>query len=127
MLRPKILICGKNVVRRKTLLAALKKNHQIITIGNYLKFDFSNIKQINLIIVELSSANSENSEFLRELRLKSPKIIIIAIVDNGNIEHTADFFAAGATDIFPRPFQNSLLIQRIDGLLKHQNYMRRSK
>lgn len=118
MLRPRILICGKNLIKNKTLLAALQEKYQVGLIGNYLNVEASLIEKVNLVIVEFLNRTPENLQFLRTVKITNPRIIIIVVVANGNIESTSEFFYAGASDIFPKPIHYSLLTERIEALLK---------
>ena len=118
MLRPKILIVGKNLIKNRSLIAALKTKYQVDMIENYQAVEISLLEKINLVIIEILKLHPQDLQFLKTLKIKNPNIIIIAVVAEGNVENTSEIFYAGACDIFPEPIHYSLLIQRIESLLK---------
>lgn len=120
--RPKILICGKSLVTDDFLLAALQKKYDLVKVENYLKLEDAVINDINLTIFESSNKKQKDLQILKYLKKKSSTIILIAIVDDGSVENTAEIFFAGASDVFPKPFDPSLLLQRVEGLLKKLSF-----
>jgi len=57
-------------------------------------------------------------QFLKQLKFKIPEVILIAINGSENVNSAAELLIAGATDIFPAPYNPALLVERIEGLLR---------
>ena len=71
MLRPKILIVGKNLIKNRSLIAALKTKYQVDMIENYQAVEISLLEKINLVIIEILKLHPQDLQFLKTLKIKT--------------------------------------------------------
>ncbi|MBN2010228.1 hypothetical protein JW960_12855 [candidate division KSB1 bacterium] len=75
----------------------------------------------DLILWEILHTEHSEVNSIRLIKLKFPEIKIIIINGGSGTKIAAELLTAGASDIFPRPFDNDLLIDRIIALLRIAN------
>ena len=117
--RLKLLLCGKQVSADNRLINSLKVKYDIVYtsdfnhIENILKRD-----TISLILLELSGDREAKLQILKNIKLKYMKLIFLVINNQKSIQNVVEVFNAGASDVFPMPYNVELLVERTEALLK---------
>jgi len=117
--KPKIIICGLTIALDKILINALQEISNVKVLANYyelLKLPF--IEGEELILWELSEASEKKLEEINTITKQYPDIKIIIINGGGSTKIAAEILKAGASDIFPKPFDHELLVDRVVALLR---------
>lgn len=117
--KPKIILCGESVVINKELIQALQEFADVKLIINY--FDLIKHKMTEdekLIVWELSKVSRKRLKSIATIKKRQPSIEIVIINGGGGTKIAADILKAGASDIFPKPFDLDLLIDRIGALIR---------
>ena len=117
--KPKIIICGLTIALDKILINALQEISNVKVLTNYyelLKLPF--IEGEELILWELSEASEKKLEEINTITKQYPDIKIIIINGGGSTKIAAEILKAGASDIFPKPFDHELLVDRVVALLR---------
>jgi DNA-binding response OmpR family regulator len=73
--------------------------------------------KINIIILEVLNHDDLEVEIIQRIKLKYPQVMIVLV--DGDSDFTAQLIDSGITDVFSKPLNTSLLIERVIGLLKH--------
>lgn len=119
--RLKLLLCGKKVVNDEALKTLLRIKYDIICIKDFRKLmDILFHEVVKLIIFDISKKRNEQLKILIELKEKLPDVIVVAVNGSENVQNAAEILAAGATDVFPKPYDSKLLAERVNGLLKEK-------
>ena len=117
--RLKLLFCGKKVVADETLKTLIQIKYDIICVKNFRKLlDVASRESVKLVIFDMTRQKKQRLQILKQLKEKSPDIIIVAVNGSENVQDAAEILAAGAADVFPSPYDSRLLAERVNGLLK---------
>jgi len=73
-------------------------------------------KKIALLVFELSASWQTEVERLRELMARFKKLCVLVINGNNSEEAIVKVFHYGATDVFRKPYNKKLLVERIEAL-----------
>jgi DNA-binding response OmpR family regulator len=81
----------------------------------------------DLIVLDVMLPGKSGFEVVSGLRQAGQFVPTLMLTARGRPEDVLEGFAAGADDYLPKPFELSILIARIKGLLRRKNWMRASK
>ena len=82
---------------------------------------FTNIRNYDLIIVDLSFSKKEIISFIEDIRTNFPITKIIIISDDVSIDTEIEILKAGADDYIHKPLHFELLIARIESKIRFAN------
>ena len=124
MMRKKtILIYGRSISRNQSLIMNFENKCKVWVVDTLLNMvNFAATHLPDLILFELSKGSRNEVRTLKALRLLFPEVIILVIMDNQSTKELAKILKYGATDIFPRPFDPQLLVERTEALLKRRKH-----
>jgi len=117
--RLKLLLCGHQIVDDKKLINPLKKKYEL-----YIARNLQNCnkilagKPISLIVFEFSNERQSQLKMLKLWKTKYANIIVIVVNGKKNVHSVVELFNAGASDVFPMPYNAELLVERVEALLK---------
>lgn len=75
-------------------------------------------KKVDLILLEISKDHISDVEIIKGLKSQYPKINIILIDGDGDREVIAQAFNYGARDAFRKPYNSTLIVERVNTLLR---------
>jgi two-component system, OmpR family, alkaline phosphatase synthesis response regulator PhoP len=78
----------------------------------------------DLIVLDVMLPGKDGFAVVAELRAKSQFVPVLMLTARGRPEDVLQGFAAGADDYLPKPFELSILIARINSLLRRNQWMR---
>ncbi len=81
-------------------------------------------KHFDLAVLDVMLPGMDGFAVVADLRAKSQFIPVLMLTARGRAEDVLQGFAAGADDYLPKPFELSILIARIKGLLRRREWMR---
>ena len=87
-------------------------NHISNTIGK---------KTINLLLLEIG-ANGNELNFLKKIHIKRPGLRVISLGFEEPKEHLIKTFKYGSDDFFKMPLNIELLVERIEGIVKRNDF-----
>jgi DNA-binding response OmpR family regulator len=79
--------------------------------------------RFDLIVLDVMLPGKDGFEVVSELRAKSQFMPVLMLTARGRPEDVLLGFAAGADDYLPKPFELSILIARIKGLLRRKQWL----
>jgi two-component system OmpR family response regulator len=82
---------------------------------------FTNIRNYDLILVDLSFGKKDVISFIEEIRTNFPITKIIVISDDISVDTEIDILKAGADDYIHKPIHFELLIARIESKIRFAN------
>jgi len=113
-----IVLCGETIVSDRQLTQALQRFFEIKFINDAADLiELPPERGEQLILWELPGIGKNQLEQLRRIRQHHPGIKIIVIEGGASTRVAAEILKAGASDIFPKPFDHELLIDRVVALL----------
>ncbi len=80
-------------------------------------------KPMDLVLLDVMLPGKSGFDVARELRARSQFVPVLMLTARGRPEDVLEGFAAGADDYLPKPFELSILIARIKGLLRRKQWM----
>jgi DNA-binding NtrC family response regulator len=116
--KTKIILCGKTIVLDKTLIQTLQEFCDVKVFNNCCDLLNLSLKEgEKLILWELSGISKKQLKEITSVKERYSNIKIIVINGGASTKVAAEILKAGASDIFPKPFDNDLLIDRVVALL----------
>lgn len=116
--KPKIILCGEMIASDKLLIQTLKEFSDVdIFINCHDVLALSPRICRELILWEVSGSCKKHLKELSLIKEKYSGIKIIVIIEKANTKGAAEILKAGASDIFPKPFNLDLLVDRVVALL----------
>lgn len=114
-----VLISGRTILDDEELKEELAEFSVVLTSNDnsQLELILSNNK-VDLIILEISSANLYDIEVIQTVKKKFPDTEVILVDGNSDQELIAQAFAFGVKDAFRRPYKTSLIVERVKALLR---------
>jgi DNA-binding response OmpR family regulator len=91
---------------------------EIASDGESALAKLNNGSEFDLIILDVMLPGKDGFAVARELRERQNYIPILMLTARGRPEDVLDGFAAGADDYLPKPFDLSILLARLNGLLR---------
>ena len=120
--KPKIILCGDTINSDKALVQTLKEFSDVEVFNNSRDFlTLSSRTDQELILWEISASGKKQLRELSLIKNKYPDIKIIIIIESTSTKIAAEILKAGASDIFPKPVDHDLLVDRIVALLSLKN------
>jgi len=80
-------------------------------------------KPMDLVLLDVMLPGKSGFDVARELRARSQFVPVLMLTARSRPEDVLEGFAAGADDYLPKPFELSILIARIKGLLRRKQWM----
>jgi DNA-binding response OmpR family regulator len=114
-----ILIYGKGIAVNQYVITNLAKESQIWvadTLPNLVNSATGH--QADLILFELHKGSKEELRTFKALRLLLREVKILVILDAKSTKEAAKVLKYGATDVFPKPYDPQLLVERVKALLQ---------
>ncbi len=113
-----ILLCGPTLIQDETLQCLLKGKEKLLLARAY--FDLQTLvagnEEINLVVFEIGPDYRTSLEILRKL-LANPNSFKVIVIDGNSQEAIIEALHYGADDVFRRPYDRELLVERIEGLI----------
>jgi two-component system alkaline phosphatase synthesis response regulator PhoP len=81
--------------------------------------------KFDLVVLDVMLPGKDGFSVVSELRQAKSFIPTLMLTARGRPEDVLEGFAAGADDYLPKPFELSILLARINGLLRRSEWMRR--
>lgn len=78
----------------------------------------------NAVLLDVMLPGKDGFEVVRELRQQQNYVPVLMLTARGRPEDVLNGFAAGADDYLPKPFDLSILLARLNGLLRRMNWHR---
>ena len=116
--KTKIILCGETIALDKTLIQTLKEFCDVKVFFNccdLLKLSLEDEQE--LVLWELSGASEQDLKEIALMKERYSDIKIIVINGGASTKIAAEILKAGASDLFPKPFDHDLLIDRVVALL----------
>lgn len=118
-----ILVSGQTIASDQKLIRKLEKSAIVLTSNNNSQIEsILRDNRVDLIILEISNANLHEIEVIKIVKTKFPVTEIILIDGNGDQELIAQAFAHGAKDAFRTPYQISMIVERVNALLRSSRF-----
>ena len=114
-----ILIYGKGIAGNQYVITNLADEFQVLvadTLPNLVNAATGH--QADLMLFELRKGSREELRTFKALRLLLPEVKLLVILDNKSTKAAAKVLKYGATDVFPKPFDPQLLVERVRALLQ---------
>jgi DNA-binding response OmpR family regulator len=83
-------------------------------------------EHFDAVVLDVMLPGKSGFEVAARLREKKNYVPILMLTARGRAEDVLKGFASGADDYLPKPFELSILIARLDGLLRRSAWMRQS-
>ncbi|MFQ5706634.1 MAG: hypothetical protein ACE5HO_04245 [bacterium] len=114
-----VLISGPTISLDEHLFRELQKHVITLKCGqNNEIVAVLETAEIAILVLEMTSATSADLDIIKTIKSHCQKIEIILIGGNDDRNIIAKAFALGAKDAFPKAFDRSLLVERIQALLR---------
>ena len=114
-----VLVCGPQIARDKILCQKLAAKFQLSTTVDQKKaLKIITNKKIDLVVLEILT---EDLEILQLISSQFPAIAIIVVNAGESKKVIARAFSYGARDVFAKPLDSELLVERLEGLLRSRN------
>jgi DNA-binding response OmpR family regulator len=81
-------------------------------------------KHFDLVVLDVMLPGIDGFAVVSDLRARSQFVPVLMLTARGRAEDILQGFAAGADDYLPKPFELSILIARIKGLLRRRDWLR---
>jgi two-component system alkaline phosphatase synthesis response regulator PhoP len=91
-----------------------------------LEHALSSPGRYDLIVLDVMLPGKDGFTVVTELRAQSQFVPVLMLTARGRPEDVLQGFAAGADDYLPKPFELSILIARINSLLRRNQWLRPS-
>ena len=119
LLKPKILICGKDLVNDDLFLDLIQKNANTLFLKdlNNLENEVKELKS-KILLFEFSKSFEDDLLKLKLLKAAAPWLEILVIGDGISREEVIRTFRSGIRDYFKKPYNTKLLVERLEALLK---------
>jgi DNA-binding response OmpR family regulator len=119
LLKPKILICGKDLVNDDLFLDLIQKNANTLFLKdlNNLENEVKELKS-KILLFEFSKSFEDDLLRLKLLKAAAPWLEILVIGDGISREEVIRTFRSGIRDYFKKPYNTKLLVERLEALLK---------
>jgi DNA-binding response OmpR family regulator len=79
---------------------------------------------VDLVVLDVMLPGRDGFHVARELRQRGQFLPVLMLTARGHAEDILRGFAAGADDYLPKPFDLSIFIARVQGLLRRWDWMR---
>lgn len=113
-----ILIYGKGIASNKYVTTNLENEYKVWVVDTLPKLVKSAAgHQADFILFELSKISKEELRTLKALRLMFPEVMVLVVIENQSTQEVAKILKYGATDVFPKPYDPQLLVERVEALL----------
>lgn len=118
-MKPKILICGKDLVNDDLFLDLIQKNANTLFLKdlNNLENEVKELKS-KILLFEFSKSFEDDLLRLKLLKAAAPWLEILVIGDGISREEVIRTFRSGIRDYFKKPYNTKLLVERLEALLK---------
>ncbi len=81
-------------------------------------------EQFDAIVLDIMLPGKNGFDVVSELRAAKNYVPVLMLTARGRPEDVLKGFASGADDYLPKPFDLSILLARLQGLLRRSNWMR---
>lgn len=116
-----VLISGHALSFDEELSGALQKIAVVLKLSdNHWIESFIINNPVDLVIIEISEENSAELELIKRIKNQFPNIIIILIDGDEDRELIARAFSYGVKDAFRKPYNYTLIVERVQALLSQQ-------
>jgi DNA-binding response OmpR family regulator len=121
MPKPCVLIAGPAIAADTALIKELQGHASVLKTRAYSEIaEMVEHTQVDLLLLEVATADRFALSVIRNARSKAPDMAIILINGDGNREVIARAFTLGATDVFAKPYNRALLVERVWALLRQR-------
>ncbi len=79
----------------------------------------------DLVVLDVMLPGKDGFEVVAELRRANQFVLVLMLTARGQPEDVLRGFSAGADDYLPKPFELAILLARIRGLLRRQDWLQR--
>lgn len=84
-------------------------------------------EQFDAVVLDIMLPGKDGFDVVSELRAAKNYVPVLMLTARGRPEDVLKGFASGADDYLPKPFDLSILLARLQGLLRRSNWMRGEK
>ncbi len=84
-------------------------------------------EQFDAVVLDIMLPGKDGFDVVAELRAAKNYVPVLMLTARGRPEDVLKGFASGADDYLPKPFDLSILLARLQGLLRRSNWMRGEK
>ena len=84
-------------------------------------------EQFDAVVLDIMLPGKDGFDVVSELRAAKNYVPVLMLTARGRPEDVLRGFASGADDYLPKPFDLSILLARLQGLLRRSNWMRGEK
>lgn len=81
-------------------------------------------EQFDVVVLDIMLPGKDGFDVVSELRAAKNYVPVLMLTARGRPEDVLKGFASGADDYLPKPFDLSILLARLQGLLRRSNWMR---
>ncbi|MCU1261084.1 MAG: two component transcriptional regulator, winged helix family [Bryobacterales bacterium] len=85
---------------------------------------YDTANHFDLVVLDVMLPGMDGFAVVSDLRAHSQFVPVLMLTARGRAEDVLQGFAAGADDYLPKPFELSILIARIKGLLRRRDWLR---
>lgn len=115
----RIFIYGRDISSNEYVTSTLEAKYNVWRAENQTTLvNFATGHHADLILFEMSKSRKKELNTLKTLKSLLPEVIILVIADKQPTKEVANILKHGATDIFPKPYDPHLLMDRVEALLK---------
>jgi len=115
----KLLLCGRQISADRELTNSLKSHHTIISVTDIKQIEkVLRQNDIALILLELSADRKAELKTIKKIKSRYGELIVLVINNQKSIHNVVEVFDAGAADVFSRPYNIKILVDRISALVK---------
>lgn len=114
-----ILIYGKSIAHNQYVIKNLEVKHTVRfadALPNLV--NSATHQQTDLILFEMGRGSKQELNSLKTLISLLPEVVFLVILDNKATKEVAKILKYGVTDVFPKPYDPHLLVERVEALLK---------
>ncbi len=114
----RIFIYGRDISSNEYVTSTLEAKYNVWRAENQTTLVNFAGHHADLILFEMSKSRKRELNTLKTLKSLLPEVIILVIADKQPTKEVANILKYGATDIFPKPYDPHLLVERVEALLR---------
>ena len=113
---------GRSLSDDEELYAALQKIAVVVKSEANSQVEAIMIKRpVDLVIVEVSKEHPAEVDLITRIKKQFPSTVIIVVDGDQDHEVIAKAFSYGAKDVFRKPYDRALIVERVKALLSRMS------
>ncbi len=119
MPKPCVLLSGPTLALDDPLVQELQKHVTALKCRKHAEIAaILETARVDILLLEITTESTMNLKIIKTIKRNFPHLKIIVVNGNGNRKALARAFASGAKDAFSKSYDRTLLVERIQALLR---------